>query len=325
MKPMHNAARKNFLLTVALVWVSACIAAYFYSQKYNIPASIVSAVLPALLLELAFYLAPGFEAPRRWLGNPTVLWISALAPYMIASVALGSFAWLPFASLVAITGVLTFWFVWMPRAVWADLAFLAIAAAVYMSKAFALIYAAPSKHVPLDFLGKLMWIRLGMLLILTIRGVPVRVGFWPSRKEWRAGALHFAAFLPLGVLLSYAIGFARFQPAQVLWWRWPLLALGSFCAFLWVVALSEEFFFRGVLQPLLVRSLGSQTGGLLFTSLLFGLVHLPFKAFPNWRFALLSGVAGIFYGLAYRRAGGVRASMVCHALVVTTWRLFFTS
>jgi membrane protease YdiL (CAAX protease family) len=54
-------------------------------------------------------------------------------------------------------------------------------------------------------------------------------------------------------------------------------------------------------------------------------VHLPFRQFPNWRFAILAGVAGIFYGLAFLKAKSVRASMVTHALLVTTWRVFFAS
>jgi hypothetical protein len=31
----------------------------------------------------------------------------------------------------------------------------------------------------------------------------------------------------------------------------------------------------------------------------------------------------VFYGIAFLKAQSVRASMVTHALVVTTWRMFF--
>jgi membrane protease YdiL (CAAX protease family) len=54
----------------------------------------------------------------------------------------------------------------------------------------------------------------------------------------------------------------------------------------------------------------------------FGLVHLWFREFPNWQFAVIAGVAGVFYGLAYVASGGIRAAMVTHALVVATWRTF---
>ena len=40
--------------------------------------------------------------------------------------------------------------------------------------------------------------------------------------------------------------------------------------------------------------------------------------------AIVAGIAGVFYGIAFLQAKSVRASMVTHALVVTTWRVFFT-
>jgi membrane protease YdiL (CAAX protease family) len=52
-------------------------------------------------------------------------------------------------------------------------------------------------------------------------------------------------------------------------------------------------------------------------------VHLWFRTFPNWRLAILAAVAGVFYGAAFNRTKSIRASMVTHALVVTTWRVFF--
>ena len=92
-----------------------------------------------------------------------------------------------------------------------------------------------------------------------------------------------------------------------------------------MVGLSEEFLFRGFLQRLLARGFHSEVVGLIVASIIFGLVHLPFRQFPNWRFAILAGAAGIFYGLAFLKAKSVRASMVTHALLVTTWRVFFAS
>jgi membrane protease YdiL (CAAX protease family) len=58
--------------------------------------------------------------------------------------------------------------------------------------------------------------------------------------------------------------------------------------------------------------------------LLFGAAHFWFRTFPNWRFAAVAAVAGVFYGLAFRQARSIRASMVTHALTVTAWRLFFS-
>ena len=80
-----------------------------------------------------------------------------------------------------------------------------------------------------------------------------------------------------------------------------------------------------VAEDFLARGMRSETVGLILASVLFGLAHLAFRPFPNWRFAIVGGIAGVFYGLAFLQARSVRASMVTHALVVTTWRVFFTA
>jgi uncharacterized protein len=71
------------------------------------------------------------------------------------------------------------------------------------------------------------------------------------------------------------------------------------------------------------RWLKNNTAGLILSSVAFGLVHLPFRDFPNWKFALVAAIAGLFYGRAYSQAGGIRAAMITHALVNTTTRIFF--
>jgi len=134
--------------------------------------------------------------------------------------------------------------------------------------------------------------------------------------------VHFAIFLPLAVVLARLIGFAGFR-LPTGWEKTSLLALGTFFGTLWVVALAEEFFFRGLLQQWLTAWTRSEAVGLIAASLLFGSVHVFKTPFPNWKFAALAALAGICYGLAFRRAHSIRASMVTHALVVTTWKIFF--
>jgi membrane protease YdiL (CAAX protease family) len=90
------------------------------------------------------------------------------------------------------------------------------------------------------------------------------------------------------------------------------------------VSLAEEFFFRAFLQRVIARGTHSETVGLLAAAVLFGLVHLPFRKFPNWRLAIVAAALGFFCGLSLLRARSVRASMVTHALVATTWRMFFS-
>jgi membrane protease YdiL (CAAX protease family) len=90
---------------------------------------------------------------------------------------------------------------------------------------------------------------------------------------------------------------------------------------MWVVALGEEFLFRGLLQQWTAVWFGNEWLALALASLLFGAVHLWSR---GWQFAFLAAVAGVFYGLAFRQAKSIRASMVTHALTVTTLRLFYS-
>jgi membrane protease YdiL (CAAX protease family) len=191
---------------------------------------------------------------------------------------------------------------------------------VVLLKVFKEVYIRPHDGLALEALGQAMWIRTGLYAILSVRRVKnVGFGFWPEWREWKIGALYFMMFLPLAAVLGWALRFTN--P------HWPdenlaLLPL-NFFGTLWVLALGEELFFRGLLQRWMCGWLGNEWAGLLGTSAIFGAVHLWYGAFPNWRFALLAGVAGVFYGLAFRAGKGIRASMVTHALTVTTWLTFF--
>ncbi len=323
---------RQFLTTLVVIWTAACIATYIYSQQQNIPGWIVLGVLPAFLVEFAFYLAPGFAVVRRAFDRSgskpmraAILAASAVLPYLIESLATGTFRWQSLLALLGVACVASFWYAWIRPSIPIDLLFLAFMAAVYLSKLFDQVYGRPAPHVALEILGKLMWIRLGLMAVLSLRSMEdAHFGFVPTSTEWRIGVRHYLYFLPVGAAIAYLLNFARFRPPDLEWWKFALVLIGTFLAFLWVVALAEEFFFRAFLQQLLARGMRSETVGLVFASVLFGLAHLVFRPFPNWRFAIVGGIAGIFYGLAFLQARSMRASMVTHALVVTTWRVFFT-
>ena len=325
---------RQFLTTLVLVWIAACIAAYAYSQQQHISSGIALAVVPAFLVELTFYLWPGFPAARKKfdaLGSKplraALLSASAVLPYLMETSRTGTFHLISFIELLGVVLVAAFWYAWIPRGGFmVDLLFLGFMAAVYLSRPFDQLYGHPAPHVALGILGQLMWIRLGLIAVLSLRGLEdARFGFVPSREDWRVGVQHYLYFLPVGAALGYWERFARFHPQQLEWWKFAALLVATFAAILWVVALAEEFFFRAFLQQVLTRRLHSETVALLAASVLFGLAHLPFRKFPNWRVAIIGGVLGLFCGLALIKARSVRACMVTHALVVTTWRMFFTA
>lgn len=75
--------------------------------------------------------------------------------------------------------------------------------------------------------------------------------------------------------------------------------------------LSEELAFRGFLQPLLVRSLGS-VAGVLAAAMPFGLLH--FQEYGNsWKHALLITGAGAAFGWMRQATGSTKASTIMHA------------
>jgi membrane protease YdiL (CAAX protease family) len=78
-----------------------------------------------------------------------------------------------------------------------------------------------------------------------------------------------------------------------------------------IAPLCEELAFRGVLQPLLVRSLGAAPG-IVAAAISFGLLHYP--EFGNsWRHAVLIALAGATFGWMRHATGSVKASTIMHA------------
>jgi hypothetical protein len=323
---------RQFFTTLSMVWIAACIGAYVYSHQQHISSTLALAVVPAFLVELGFYLVPGFPSARKAfdaLGSKplraVLLTASGVLPYLMEALRTRTFRLASFAELLALILIAAFWYACIHRGTLADLLFLAFMAAVYLSKQFDHVYRQPAPHVPLAILGQLMWIRLGLMAVLSLRWLEdARFGFVPTAEEWRIGAKHFLYFMPVGAALVYVVQLGQFRPPPASWWKFGLILILTFWGIFWVVSLAEEFFFRAFLQRVVARGTHSEAVGLLAAAALFGLAHLPFRQFPNWRLAIVAGALGIFCGLSLLRAGSVRASMVTHALVATTWRMFFS-
>ncbi len=298
-----------------------------YARLKSVPSGLAIPIIAAFLVEYSFYLAPGFAAVRERLAQrfsphalASLLALSAITPYLIYSLATRQFYSLALIRLALLVAAVAYWYVVRRPYPTSDLAFLAIVAVPLLVRFFDRVYISPIPDLDIDVLGKLMLIRLAATVILTLRGMEgIGFGFIPSGREWRIGAGHFLMFLPIGLPLAMGIGLLRFEPFRDPLWR----AAAVFAGMLWVVALSEEFFFRGLLQRWIAGWTGRAQFALITASLLFGFVHLWFRAFPNWRFALLAAVAGWFYGRAYNQGGGIRAAMVAHALTNIVVRTLF--
>jgi membrane protease YdiL (CAAX protease family) len=277
-------------------------------------------VIAAFLSEYPFYLAAGFVAARQRLARmhlPLLLAASAAAPYLVCCFGAIEFQWTSLVRLIALGLALGLWYVILPVSAFTDAAFLALIAVVVFGKYFDVIYPSFFK-LPLATLGHLALIRMAVMILTMQRRVhETGYGFWPRPKEWKIGAAHFLYFIPIGLPLALslrAVEFARVRPVY----------LAAFLGFLWVLALWEEFLFRGVLLQWFEEWTLNGNAALLLTSAIFGLAHLPFHTFPNWRWVLIAAALGWFCGRARNQAGSIKASMVTHALVVTAWRTFFS-
>lgn len=307
---------RSFLAVVAAVWALGSIAAFFYSQRLHVPASIAVPVALAFLIELTFYLTIGFDQiRRRW--RPVALLGSALAPYCVYSIPVHVFDWKRFGLLVLATAVVCFWFERGRRSPLREFLLLGAMAAVVLAKTFKGIYVEPVEDLRVDAMGQLMWFRIGLVTFLSPGGPPLQLTFVPSARAFKIGSLYFLAFMPVALLLNYWLQFTRIQLAEGFWWKGP----ATFAAFLLFVAFYEEVFFRGILQQRLVQWWGAWPG-LLAASALFGFVHLWFRQFPNYNWVILTFFLGLACGRAFTQAG-IGASIVAHALVVATWRAFF--
>ncbi len=320
---LMRASLKPFWLALAALWLAGIAAVGIYPWPVPMPPFVAI----AFLVEGTFFLVLGFPAVIGRLSGsyvPFMLALTGVIPYCVYSIPAGVFSLRSFAALAALAALAAFWFRVVPRNRETDLMFLVLVAVVAVSRIFPGLYAPVVPRLKVDFLGQMMWRRVAVLSILLFRPMAgIDLGFLPARREWLIGLREYLFFAPFGAALALGTGFVRFQPMAGDPWRVALVAAGVFIGMFWFVALTEEFFFRGLLQQWLSQRLSNRWAGLMVASLIFGAVHLSFRYPPlNWRFALVATVAGLFYGRAFH-GGGVRAAMVTHALVNVTWRMLF--
>ena len=321
MSPMVRTSG-GFRAGLLIGWTLLCGIGIFYARWKGIPSWAALPVLAALLLAYLFYLVPAFPKVRESVAGPRLplyLIASAVLPYLACSMGAVRFELLSLIKLIALALGLGLWYRVLKPHPASDLAFLALVALIKIGKYATAIYPAPVRGLELGFLGDLALFQITVMVLMLERRVPeTGYGFWPEAKDWKIGALHFLYFAPLGVALALGLKAVHFaKPTE------PLKLAAYFFGWLMVLALAEEFFFRGVLQTWLEQWLNSRTAGLIAASLLFGAVHLWFRQFPNWKWVAIASVLGWFCGRARNQAGSIRAGMVTHTLVITAWRAFF--
>ncbi len=104
-----------------------------------------------------------------------------------------------------------------------------------------------------------------------------------------------------------------------------ILIVFYFVAF---IAPVEELLFRGIITSCLVKKT-SIFVGLITSAIIFGLVHLPNGAlgisplYWNWKLTLLTGISGLFFGIAYLQTKSIINPILLHAASGIIWVLLF--
>jgi membrane protease YdiL (CAAX protease family) len=298
---------------IVAIWVVGGIATYLFSHQLNIPARIAIPVAAAFLFEVSLY--AGMQA-IPW--TAPFLWASGSASYLIYSIPTGVFHWHGLLLIAGLTGIAVTWMRYAKPGLASDAAFLACFTAIYLSHVLDTVYLEPFPKTQTQALEKLMCFRLAVTCILQFRShKDLGFGFIPTREDWWIGLRYFLYLMPVAALLVHLLHYRSFGLVPGFWWKAP----STFLAVLWFVGLAEEILFRGVLLHRLRAGMHT-IPALLLSSVAFGLTHLWFTAYPNWKFVIIASVAGLFYGMAYLQARAVRASMVAHAFTVAAMRTF---
>ncbi len=164
---------------------------------------------------------------------------------------------------------------------------------------------------------------LALFCFLVVRPLDgMGLTFRLRKRDAGQALIAFGWFFPLALMFGYATGFISLHPHLPS----PALIAPATLGITFMVALPEEIMFRGLLQNMLQRSVGTAGGRLAMmgvSSVLFGLSHLNNRPYWNWDYVIIATVAGIAYGLVYNLTGKVTASAITHALVDIVHRLCF--
>lgn len=138
-----------------------------------------------------------------------------------------------------------------------------------------------------------------------------------------------APVLPIGLLTGFLEWQSLYVPNVIdvfcLWWENVL-----------TVAITEEIFFRVVLMsginagfaasPKLFKYNKFGWVGLVFSSVFFGLMHLPRREdlLMQSLYGFFAFISGFVYGGAYLLSGNnIIAAVICHSVTDTVWAFFF--
>ena len=324
---------KKVLLALAGLTLIAGLAEGILLLQINIDPWRLAALFESLALLMGAFVAFTYtdfiHRLRKWaLASPSsalLMPFVLLVPYLVLAFGTDTFSFLALAKLIAYIAVPTL--LLLPdrvysaeRAGWRDFAAILSLGLPVSAGWLGGIWIWPED---IYVFRPIFCVCVGAYAFLVIRNLKdagYKLIF--KKADVTEGGLNFIAFFILAIPLGLALHFIHPHARAVSVPAFLMDFVGIYLS----VAIPEEFLFRGILQNLLVKTFkGPRRGqyGLLLASVIFGLSHLHHAPVPNWRYAILATLAGIFYGNAWRVRKRTSASAFTHALVDTVWHFWF--
>jgi hypothetical protein len=324
--------KKAALLLIILIAMSAVAEALILLQVHPDPARL-AALLLSLSLTLCAFVGLSQSSLIRYLRQQAVesVWAATawplllLVPYLVYAMGTGAFSLVGAGKLLAY--ILGPTLLLLPdrlhrsaRLGWRDVVAMVALGLPVSANWLSGIWTWP---FDLYFFRPLFSVCVGTYAFAVVRnleGVGYRL-LW-RKQDMADGFANFLAFSLFGIPLGMALHFIHPHFSSASFGQLPL----QFFVIYLTIAIPEELLFRGILQNLLCRSIRrgpSGVYGLLIAAVIFGASHLHHAPVPNWRYAILATLAGVFYGYTYRNRQRISASALTHALVDTTWHFWF--
>ena len=323
-----KSARPLPLYVGFIVWAAVGIAAALYGHRmgYGGPRYAVMVAVTLWLFGTEIFLASDRMIERISSRlSPQVaaaLGTVPLLTYIVYAVGVRYFIWSQVGLVAGMAIVPVLFEAWAgdkPFGAWQDYAAMAALFIPFWLGWVQYLWPYPTPHVNYA-MSVLLVVQIATIAFLFVRRAP-DVGFtfaWAGRWTLTV-VLCFAAIAAIDIPLALKIHFFRFDPNI----RHYGLLLPTFLGYFLFTAWAEEFFFRGLLQNALERTLRSNAAGLIVASIAFAFSHINHGHFPNWRYVLLSVFSGLFYGIAWRRTRSMTGSGVIHAAVDATMHQLF--
>ena len=306
-------------------------AAWLISRGSSIPTAIVISLCGGLILSgmLILGIQERLEKLQKWLipkpGRVAAVIAALWGVYFIASIGTNT---AEFRSLVVLLVYLSVPFLLLSsergraHGTWLDAVTILW---IWIPVEFGILRRViPTSASNADFqygLTRGLAIIVGIMAFAAWRNLPgIGYRFEFDRKKVSLALLSFLLFAAIAIPLGLAIHFIQytFELSQLA--IAPLAFLGIFLS----IAIPEEFLFRGLIQNWFERVTDHRNLSLLLASIVFGAAHLNNGLpIPNYKYFLMASIAGIFYGLVWQRTGNIAAAAITHALVDTSWNVFF--